>query len=230
MSGRIVHDDALHWLRAQQPGSARVVVFDPPYSRGSPVRGREDGAAGSTYEPFGFLHEALKLSARALLAPPAPGAKTEFDQEGPYGIVVCFGDWELLPTLGTLTAMSGLRQRTHLVWLQDKAGSGRLFRGDADPVLIVSAHAPDIVGGVHAPAAKNWIIAKAPQGKRRVHPYQKPPELLEYIFRRVCRRGDTILDPFAGSGSSRVAAENLKLDLRWSGCDVDEQFAEVPRP
>lgn len=228
MSSRIERADALQWLARREPGSARVVCFDPPYSRSTPMRGKEDGAAGSVYEPFGFLHQALELSARALLAPPAsdPKNKTEFDQQGPYGVIMCFGDWELLPTLGYLSSISGLRWRTHLVWLQDKVGGGRMFRGDADPVLIVAKHAPDIVGGEHADAAKNWIVAKVPQGKKRVHPYQKPPEVYEYVFRRVCRRGDLILDPFGGSGASRTAAENLKLDLVWRGCDIDENYAE----
>jgi hypothetical protein len=227
VNSRIEHADAMDWLSRQAPGSARVVVFDPPYSRSTPMRGREDGMAGSVYEPFGFLHQALELSAKALLAPPSPKNKTEFGQQGPHGIIMCFGDWELLPTLGYLSSISGLRWRTHLVWIQDHVGGGRLFRGDADPVLIVAKHSPGIVGGEHAPAAKNWIVAKVPpQGRERVHPYQKPPEVYEYVFRRVCRRGDTILDPFAGSGASRTAAENLKLDLRWSGCDIDKNYAE----
>ena len=52
--------------------------------------------------------------------------------------------------------------------------------------------------------------------------------MLEYVLRRVCCRGDTVLDPFAGSGNSRVAAENLKLDLVWRGCDIDPVYAETP--
>jgi len=59
------------------------------------------------------------------------------------------------------------------------------------------------------------------------HPYEKPPEVLGHILTRVCRRGDLVLDPFAGSGSSRVATEKLGLDLIWKGCDVDPQFAET---
>ena len=128
MSGRIEHADALKWLERQEPGSARVVCFDPPYARGTPMRGREDGMAGSVYEPFEFLHDALMLSARALLAPSGPKQRTEFGQLGPYGIVICFCDWELLLTLGRLTSMSGLRQRTHMAWIQDRPGGGRTVR------------------------------------------------------------------------------------------------------
>jgi len=81
-----------------------------------------------------------------------------------------------------------------------------MFRGACDPVLIASRTPP---GRVDKAALKNWFLAdyEIP----RAHPYSKPPELIEYILRRVCRRGDAVLDPFAGSGSSRVACENLKL-------------------
>ena len=62
---------------------------------------------------------------------------------------------------------------------------------------------------------------------KRAHPYEKPAEVLGHILARVCRRGDLVLDPFAGSGSCRVAAEKLGLDLVWKGCDIDPQFAET---
>ena len=53
----------------------------------------------------------------------------------------------------------------------------------------------------------------------------KPAEVYGHILARVCRPGDLVLDPFAGSGSSRDAAG--KLDLVWRGCDIDAAFAET---
>ena len=52
---------------------------------------------------------------------------------------------------------------------------------------------------------------------------------IEYVLAPVCRRGDVVLDPFAGSGSSRTACERLDLDLVWRGCDIDAAHAEAPR-
>jgi len=40
----------------------------------------------------------------------------------------------------------------------------------------------------------------------RVHPCQKPLGLLSYLIRTATRPGDIVLDPFAGSGSTAVAA------------------------
>ena len=53
----IEHADALDWLAARDPGAATAVIYDPPYGVGSPVRGREDGAAGAVFAPFGFLYD-----------------------------------------------------------------------------------------------------------------------------------------------------------------------------
>jgi len=43
-------------------------------------------------------------------------------------------------------------------------------------------------------------------GQRSVHPTQKPIDLMKWLVRTYSNPGDTILDPFAGSGSTLVAA------------------------
>lgn len=206
-SGLIEHADALDWLGRREPGAARAIIYDPPYSRYSPMRGREDGAAGKVAAPFKFMHQTMALCARAVM---------------PKGIVMVFCDWELLPDIAYIASISGLREQAHLAWIRSRPGGGGLFRGACDPVLIASRTPPD---RVDMAAIKNWVMAdyEIP----RAHPYSKPPEVIEYVLRRVCRRGDLVLDPFAGSGSSRVAAEKLGLDLVWKGCDIDPAFAEV---
>ena len=60
---------------------------------------------------------------------------------------------------------------------------------------------------------------------RRRHPYEKPWEVTHHILQRAGRPGDLVLDPFSGSGSTRIACG--KLGLRFAGCDVDEQWAET---
>ena len=208
---RVEHDDALRFLARQEPGSARAVIFDPPYSRNKPPRGKWDGMGGSVYGPFEFIHKAMLASSRVLMR---------------GGILIAFCDWELLTDLGYIASISGLRNRTHFVWrASEKAGgTGGIFRGSASPVLVASHVSPATVDDSNVP---NWILAPRVQGKVRVHSYQKPVLVYETILRRVCRRGDRVIDPFAGSGSSRTACANLDLGIQWAGCDVDASYAEV---
>jgi len=46
----------------------------------------------------------------------------------------------------------------------------------------------------------------------RVHPTQKPVPLFEWILKKYAKVGDTICDPFCGSGTILEACLNLDLE------------------
>jgi len=54
------------------------------------------------------------------------------------------------------------------------------------------------------------------------HPTQKPEELLRKFISASSNEGDLIVDPFLGSGTTAVAAEQLKR--RWKGGDVSLEY------
>jgi DNA modification methylase len=56
----------------------------------------------------------------------------------------------------------------------------------------------------------NTITYSGGLGKHKIHPTEKPVELLEYFIDLLSNPGDLILDTFAGSGSVGIAARNLK--------------------
>lgn len=60
-----------------------------------------------------------------------------------------------------------------------------------------------------------------------VHPSEKPLALYEYLVSTYSRRGDLILDPFAGSGTTLVAARNL--GRHYIGCDLSAEYVEIAR-
>lgn len=67
-------------------------------------------------------------------------------------------------------------------------------------------------------------IVCATPGKR-LHPTQKPVQLMENIIRRHSNPGDTVLDPFMGSGTTGVAA--MKLGRKFYGIEKDAKFFGV---
>ncbi len=47
------------------------------------------------------------------------------------------------------------------------------------------------------------------QPSKNFHPTVKPVALMEYLVKLVTREGQTVLDPFAGSGTTGIACKNL---------------------
>lgn len=66
------------------------------------------------------------------------------------------------------------------------------------------------------------IHCKAANMGGNVHPTQKPADLCEYLIRTYSNAGDVILDPFAGSGTTAVAAINS--DRSFIGWERDEGY------
>jgi site-specific DNA-methyltransferase (adenine-specific) len=56
------------------------------------------------------------------------------------------------------------------------------------------------------------------------HPTQKPEELVRKLVLASSSVGDTVIDPFLGSGTTAVVAEQLRR--KWKGCDVSLEFCE----
>ena len=59
-------------------------------------------------------------------------------------------------------------------------------------------------------------------GEKSPHPTQKPEELLRKFVLASSNEGDLVIDPFSGSGTTVVVAEQLKR--RWMGCDINIHY------
>ncbi len=72
-----------------------------------------------------------------------------------------------------------------------------------------------------------WSICPPSAGEKQFgrHPTQKPLELLERILQASSIEGAWVLDPFAGSATTGVAARDL--GRRFVGCELDPGHAEL---
>lgn len=75
---------------------------------------------------------------------------------------------------------------------------------------------------------------KKVHGRHRIHPTEKPPELAALFIRLHTLPGELVLDPFAGSGSTLVAAARegrlaigIELDERWCEAAAKRLDAEL---
>lgn len=77
-----------------------------------------------------------------------------------------------------------------------------------------------------------WIMPVC-QGKERIkdktgraaHPTQKPESLLERIILASSNKGDVVLDPFLGSGTTAFVAK--KLGRKWIGIETDDKYIKI---
>lgn len=73
-----------------------------------------------------------------------------------------------------------------------------------------------------------WRIPRATLGapeKRTGHPYESPVSLPARAIENSSQVGDLVLDPFAGSGSTLIAAK--ELGRRAIGIELEERYCEI---
>jgi site-specific DNA-methyltransferase (adenine-specific) len=60
------------------------------------------------------------------------------------------------------------------------------------------------------------------KNEMRIHEAQKPLKLIQFLIRLTTKEGQTVLDPFMGSGTTAVAAKQLKR--HFIGFEVIQEF------
>lgn len=69
---------------------------------------------------------------------------------------------------------------------------------------------------IDIPTTCNGMNEKTP------HPTQKPEELVRKLILASSKVGDVVLDPFSGSGTTVVVAEQLQR--KWLGCELNSEY------
>lgn len=63
------------------------------------------------------------------------------------------------------------------------------------------------------------------QNETGLHPTQKPVSLMRYLIETYSNKGDTVLDPFAGSGTTIVATK--ETGRKGIGIEIDPKYVEI---
>lgn len=182
------------WWNRLLDGRAPSLMFtDPPY--GIDYGG---GGGGVEREPLAgdTPDEAVPLFAAVLdaIAPlMGSGAAT----------YVCLPTGDILPAFAQILAERNL-WRWGLVWVKDNATFGRADYHQQHELIVYGWHP-----GKHHPVEDRsetsvWNVPRPKDSD--LHPTSKPVELPARAIRNSTRPGQLVIDPFAGSGSTLVAA------------------------
>ena len=246
-----VHGDARNMDRVAD-GSVGLVVTSPPYFAGKQYEEEleREGVPASYLEYLDMLTDVFAECVRKL----EPGGRIAVNVANlgrkPYRSLSA-------DVIRILEHDLGLLLRGELIWQKGEGASSSCawgsFRSAANPVLrdiserviIASKGRFDRALSVKQRAAdglphENTVMTEdfmaatldvwsmPPESAQRVgHPAPFPVELPEQLIRLYTFKGDLILDPFMGSGSSLVAA--ARLGRRYIGYDLDASYLEIAR-
>ena len=229
-----------------------LVVTSPPYFAGKAYEQAlgQDGIPADYVEYLCLLREVLGECVRVL----EPGGRLAVNVANlgrrPYRSLAA-------DVIGILQDDLGLLLRGEIVWVKAEGASGSCawgsFRSASNPVLrdvtervIVASkgrfeRAP--AAGPRAQAglpSQSWISSDefmestldlwhlAPESARRVgHPAPFPVQLPLRLIDLYTYRGDLVIDPFLGSGTTAVAA--ARRERRWWGYDTDPAYVDIAR-
>jgi site-specific DNA-methyltransferase (adenine-specific) len=211
MSYELHHGDCLEVMKSLPDNSVDAVITDPPYCAGGvseASRASADGqglrSEGETKTRFGwFVGDNMTTAGLVWLLRSVAVEAVRVVK--PSGSIMMFCDWRMLHTLVPAIESAGLRYQNLIVWDKGHFGMGSGFRCQHELVMHFTCGKPEY----YSQSFGNVIKAKR-VGQDREHQTQKPVDVLKPLIAVATKEGDTILDPFAGSGSTGVAAAEMR--------------------
>jgi len=197
--------DASALLPTWRAGCVDLLVTDPPYGNGNVGYGVAKRRIAGDENPLVGLR-AVAASYR-LLKPNA----TAYIFCGPSHIA--FLEHFFL-------RYSQFRIRELLVWNKGQIGFGSVFRRMHETIMVLEKGTPRY-------RAQMPTVLTVRRADTTLHPHAKPVELLQRLIAASSDPEDVVLDPFAGSGSTAVAA--MGLQRRFVGIEIDETHAANAR-
>ena len=197
---------------------ADCVWTDPPYGvdyvgkTKKALTIQNDGAAGLR----GLLDDAFATVA-AVCAPGAP-------------VYVAHADTERVTFEGAMRD-AGLLVRQNLVWVKNTIVMGRSdYHYKHEPILYGFTPGGD---GRLGRGGERWfgdnsqatVFQVDKPARNEQHPTMKPVALVAAMLTNSCPRGGVVFDPFAGSGSTLIAAQGL--GARAFCVELDPKYADV---
>ena len=202
-SNRVINADCLAVLPQLPDSSVDFVLTDPPYLVGYRDRNGRSLAGdvdGQWLAPsFAQLYRVLK----------------------PRRFCVSFYGWNKVDQFFAAWRGAGFSAVGHLVWVKRYTSCrGMLAYQHEQAYLLVKGKAarprfplPDVL---------DWQYTGNPY-----HPTQKPVRSLKPVIEAFTNRGEVVLDPFCGSGSTLLAAKIL--GRRFIGIELDAEHCKTAR-
>lgn len=223
--------DALDVLSTLEPATVDALVTDPPYSSGGFTRSDKNADPSDKYVQHGsqkiwrsFSGDNRDALSFAYWCDLWLRLCCGTMKHGAYSLV--FSDWRQLPLVTNVIQSAGLVWRGLIPW--DKTEGSRAphkgyFRHQCEYV-VWSTLGPCPIATHDGPYPGCF---RHPVRRTDKHHLTGKPTALMFDLMRCVTPGGAVLDPFAGSGTTGVAA--VRKGLRFIGIERDEHYFGVMR-
>lgn len=238
--GRILDGDCIEAMRSIPTASVDMVFADPPYNLqlGGDLA-RPDGshvdAVTNDWDKFDSFG-AYDRFTRAWLAEARRVLK-------PNGSLWVIGSYHNIFRVGAILQDMGFWILNDIVWR--KSNPMPNFKGtrftNAHETLIWCSMGEEAKYTFNYRAMKtlndelqmrsDWVLPicngaeRLKKGGAKVHPTQKPESLLYRVMLATTNKGDVVLDPFFGTGTTGAVAK--RLGREWIGCEREQNYRDA---
>jgi len=200
--------DAIDLLRSLPDNSVDLILTDPPYMI-SDRKGSNYSAGDWDKE---YTMEKLNYS-MGLLSPKVK----------PGGTCIIFFDFRKMTHLYDMMEKHGFKNLRQIFWhkTNPRATHSKSYYHMATEFALVGIKK----GAKHTFNSENdkgIYEYPIPGGKIRKHPTQKPEKLFEELIQKHSNKGDLVVDPFLGSGTTAAAAKNT--GRRFTGSEINPNY------
>jgi len=224
-------------LLGNQP--AQLVFVDPPYN--VPIEGHVSGLGRNRHAEFAMASGEMSEAEFTRFLTTALGHHAAVSTDGAIHFV-CM-DWRHAGELLAASRSLYSDWKNLCVWSKTNAGMGSLYRSQHELVFVFKVgegpHVNNVELGRHGRTRSNiWryagvnVFGAGRDQALAMHPTVKPVRLVADAILDCSRRGDRVLDGFAGSGTTLLAAERtgrlgfgLEIEPRYVDATI-RRFAE----
>jgi site-specific DNA-methyltransferase (adenine-specific) len=215
---QLIHGDCIQLLKSIDTESIDLIVTDPPYKI---ISGGDSGGKNSI-RPKGMLSGDRKIMK---IIPKFSEWLPECFRVLKNGSHAYFMvNSSNLLELANEVVLSGFKIHNFLVWEKNNCTPSQFYMKNCEYIIFCrkgKAKWINDIGSSKTVHKFDNILGK------KIHPTEKPTDLLEYYIANSSNIGDMILDPFAGSGSAGVACKKLKRSFL--GIEIDADYYRIAK-
>lgn len=207
MKWELHEGDCLEVMKLMPAASVDAVVTDPPYAMAGGISNGRSALVDNQFFSHWFA-DVWKGVARVC-------ADT--------GHAFLFCDWKTVGLLADVVNRTDWRATQAVIWDREGVGMGQPFRATYE--MILYARGPKAGRLPIGTNTTNIIRERWPYGTKEHHPAEKPVPLLRRLINMTGAR--VVLDPFAGSGSTLVAA--VQEGVSAVGIERESEYCETAK-